>query len=319
MDVDASAEQWLADRRVFSVLGAMKAGTCSLRQHLRAYHWQDNLALPWQEPHFFDDDEQYARGPAHYVSWFGWDDEWGVSCSPAVVGDVTPSYLYLPEAVPRLRRIIPHARLVVMLRNPLDRVVSQHNHDLAKGRPVGRMRERWEQELAQHALSLPPSRHDIFGRGLYYLQLERLLRHFPWDQVLVVISERYRKNPHRELKRIRAFLGLSQRRDKCEDLPECHVRGPYLEVLPAADRAELRALYSQDVLRLKCLLQDSLPEWSDFACPVPAEITFRWRHGQTSERRVGQRRRKHQAIVRGFWHHVPETPVQIWVVRSSGA
>merc|ERR1719323_2015869 len=99
----------------------MKCGTCALRSHLKAKEWEDGLALPWQEPHFFDEAEEFQRGPAHYASWFGWGYSWH---PPSVVGDITPSYLYIPEAVPRIRRLVPHAKLVVLLRNPVDRAVS---------------------------------------------------------------------------------------------------------------------------------------------------------------------------------------------------
>jgi len=183
--------------------------------------------------------------------------------SPKAIGDITPSYLYIPAAVPRLRQIIPHSRLIVMLRNPVDRALSHHNHDLAKKRDVGRLRQRWEQELAADR---PPSRWDVFARGLYYEQLQRIFKHFPWDQVLVVISERYRKHTMQELSRVCAFLGLGATSccKQAEWQPETHVRGEYLEILLESDRNALRDLYVQDVQRLKELLCDPIPEWTDF-------------------------------------------------------
>ena len=108
----AAAVRWFADRNVFVVPGAMKGGTCSLRHHLCATAWEDNLSLPWSEVHFFDDDKEHARGAAYYASWFQWEG-W----SPRFVGAITPSYLYMPVVVPRLHQLVPHAKLVVMLRN----------------------------------------------------------------------------------------------------------------------------------------------------------------------------------------------------------
>jgi len=315
---DAEAARWLAERQVFSVVGAMKGGTCALRSHLRASAWENGLLLPSWEVHFFDEDDEHAKGALHYVSlltgeeeeaedregnwgwhsnarsgtWRGWNDggwwwdrasdessspwqqrpmSWDSTDSnrhwwrsPKAIGDITPSYLYIPAAVPRLQRIIPHSRLVVMLRNPVDRALSHHNHDLAKRRDVGRLRDRWERELAADG---PPSRTDVFGRGLYYEQLQRILKHFPRDQVLVVISERYRKDTMRELSRVCAFLGLNARSccERAKWQPEQHVRGEYREILVESDRNALRNLYIQDVNQLKDLLCDPIPEWTDFA------------------------------------------------------
>ncbi|CAK0909117.1 unnamed protein product, partial [Prorocentrum cordatum] len=115
---DAAARRWLASRSFFAVVGAMKSGTCALRYHLRASTWEDNSCIPAQELHFFDDDEEFRKGAAHYRSWFEWDKRWP---PPDVVGDVTPSYLYIPEALPRLRQLM----LVAILRNPVERFASQ--------------------------------------------------------------------------------------------------------------------------------------------------------------------------------------------------
>lgn len=185
----------------------MKSGTCALRCHLRASTWEDNSCIPVQELHFFDDDEEFSKGAAHYKSWFEWGEHWP---PPNVIGDITPSYLYIPEALPRLRKLVPHARLVVILRNPVERFASQHNHDLAKGRPVGSMRERLRRELlaAESRADRKPALSDAFARGLYGSQLRRLLDVFPRGQLLAVISERYRRSPLPQLRRIRAFLGL---------------------------------------------------------------------------------------------------------------
>lgn len=260
--LDIVAKRWLAERRVFVVLGAMKGGTSALRSHLCSLAWEDWMSLSWQEQHFFDDDEEFSRGVAYYASWFQWDES---REPPWVVGDITPSYLYMPAALPRLRSVVPHAKLVVMLRNPIDRALSHHNHDLHKERRVGRLRERWECELAARR---PPSRADVFGRGLYFSQLQRVLEHFPRKQLLVVISERYRQDIVREFRRVRSFLELSKQRLLKEDLPEEHVRGEYAEELGEADRRALRDLYAADVAALKAFLDDPLPEWRDFAEPV---------------------------------------------------
>ena len=140
---DVAAQRWLAARSVVIVPGAMKAGTCSLRSQLQWLGHGQDFFLPNQELHYFDEDEEFEKGAAYYSSWFcdaAWAD-WG----PKTIGDVTPSYMYLPKAMPRIAELLPHARIVVLLRNPINRAVSHHNHDLSKGRDVGTLQERWQQ------------------------------------------------------------------------------------------------------------------------------------------------------------------------------
>ncbi|CAE8633865.1 unnamed protein product, partial [Polarella glacialis] len=255
----------------------MKGGTCSLRAHLQASAWEDNVSLPNEEVHFFDEEEDFARGPSYYASWFQWSEHWD---PPDMIGDVTPSYLYVPSAIPRLKQLLPHARIVVLLRNPITRAVSHHNHDLDKGREVGTLLARFRGELGIRegsALSpLPQSRADAFRRGLYADQLQRLLSCFPASQLLVVVSERYRAEPRRELRRIRSFLGLGPGLESQEAPAEFHVRATpdghgYVEQLQSTSplRQTLREFYGRDVLRLRALLGDPIPEWSaDFGAPL---------------------------------------------------
>ncbi|CAE7254048.1 HS3ST6 [Symbiodinium sp. KB8] len=233
----------------------MKSGTCSLRAQLQWMANGDDLSLPSQELHFFDEDEEWARGPAYYASWFE-------DCS--MIGDVTPSYLYIPAAIERLADQLPQAQLVVLLRNPIARAVSHQNHDHDKNRPVGSLSQRYQKEMASYGS--PPSRSDAFRRGLYAEQMERLLHFFPADQVLVIIAERYRKQPEKELRRIRAFLGLKSVWFPAEALMEEHVRPEYSELLSAPLREELRRFYAADVQHLRGLLGDPLKDWdADFA------------------------------------------------------
>jgi hypothetical protein len=259
---DAAALEWLAKRRSFVVLGAMKCGTSSLRAHLRSTAWEDNSSIPAQELHFFDDAAEHAHGVTHYASWFNWGGDW----TPQLIGDVTPSYLYIPQAVPRLREILPAAKLIVLLRNPIDRMISHHNHDLSKQRSVGTMTKRFRREV-KLLDTAEPTRMDMVSRGLYHAQLGRLLQCFPASQLLVVISERYRSHTKRELNRVRAFLGLADLPPEfaSEQLIEHHVRGQYLETLSETERASCRNFYAEDVAKLKLLLSDEIPEWPDFA------------------------------------------------------
>jgi len=219
--------------------------------------------------HFFDADEEWAQGVARYVEWFD------TSCR--YIGDVTPSYMYMPAALERMRQLVPHARIVVLLRNPIDRALSNHNHDLAKGAERRaelldlRLLPRCEKELSAATL---PGLRDVFRRGLYADQLERLCQLFPEEQVRVVISERFRANPAEVVAGVRSFFGLPAWQGSVS-VPERHVRWEYEERLAAGERELLRDMYAEDVARLKAMLDDQLPEWQDFitCCPADDAVT----------------------------------------------
>ncbi|CAJ1431874.1 unnamed protein product [Effrenium voratum] len=195
-----------------------------------------------------------------------------------MIGDVTPSYMYLPQVLPRLRQFLPQARLVVLLRNPIARAVSHHNHDLHKYRPVGGLAARLRREARPLFAARqcrkpppPPSRQDALRRGLYSEQLARILNYYPAEQVLVVISERFRADPRRELRRVLEFLGEELPTAMPDDAFEPHhVRDVYWAPVPAQKgrlRRALRRFYGREVRRLRRMLDDPLPEWGeDFGC-----------------------------------------------------
>ncbi len=135
---------------------------------------------------------------------------------------------------PLLRQAAPEARLLVLLRDPLDRFESGISHDIGNGEDRDKT---WE---------------DSFRRGLYHRQLERLLRHFPREQVLVLQLERCTTQPRLMLDRTFTFLGLQGGAAALSRPIESVVnplRRPAV-TLSESDRAELRRAYEDDVRRL---------------------------------------------------------------------
>src|SRR5919106_2306555 len=98
----------------FFIAGTMRSGTTSLTRYFDD-HPQVYLA-PTKEIHFFD--LKYERG----LDWYGTHFS-GANGAPAV-GEATPSYVYLRDAVDRMAATVPDARIVVTLRNPVDRAYS---------------------------------------------------------------------------------------------------------------------------------------------------------------------------------------------------
>lgn len=173
----------------FIVIGAAKAGTTSLASYLKSH--PDIALSSRKEPHFFT--KEYDRGVAWYEELF-------VDCAGALaIGEASTSYTMAPqhpEAPGRIAELVPDARLIYVLRHPVDRVRSQYAHNLDRA---------LERKPLSEAIRQDPSYLDATR---YAYQLSRFRDHFPDDQIHVVVSEQLRHDRSRVLAGILEFLGV---------------------------------------------------------------------------------------------------------------
>lgn len=176
------------------VIGAMKGATTSLWEYLRS-HPQVHMS-PVKEIHYFDADRQYERGPDWYSSHFS-----GAGPEHVVVGEATPAYSRFPlhRDVPlRAAQLVPDARLIYVLREPVARIRSHYLHD----RSLGLESAPFEQAVLQRSTYVDTSR--------YAMQLDQWLRHYPRDRVLVLTSERLRAHQVETMQQVYRFLGVDE-------------------------------------------------------------------------------------------------------------
>ncbi|HYZ48537.1 MAG TPA: sulfotransferase, partial [Sphingomonas sp.] len=144
----------------FIVVGAAKAATTWIAHHLRE---RPDVFLPGPEPHF------YSR---FYDKGFDWYAKCFRGAQPEQkVGEKSADYLAHPDVPARLAATIPGVRLVVQLRNPIDRAYSDYCMFYRRG-TVGSDVER---HLRAGSAKYPRFLED----GLYYRHLSRFLEHFP--------------------------------------------------------------------------------------------------------------------------------------------
>lgn len=174
------------------VIGAAKCGTTSLHEYLDE-HPQISMSRE-KELHFFVDQKNWGRGLAWYESQF--------DPSAPVRGESSPGYSAFPlyRGVPeRMADTIPDAKLVYLVRDPVERIVSHYTH-----RTVN-----WpEMATLEEALAEPHLREWLVTPSRYWLQLERYLARFPAEQILVVDTDDLRASRVEVLARILAFLGV---------------------------------------------------------------------------------------------------------------
>ncbi len=199
----------------FLLVGVPKAGTTALHAALEQ-HPQLHLSRV-KEPKFFLSDgpppAQGGPGDAQTYQEHVWrraDYEALFDGAPegALRGESTPFYLYDLDAQARIRRLLPDARLIALLRNPVDRAHSNWSHLWAAGlEPERDFVAAVEAEPRRRAAGWAHFWHYV-GQGLYGRQLEHLYGLFPREQVLLLKYRDLRDTPREALDRVAAFLGV---------------------------------------------------------------------------------------------------------------
>lgn len=220
----------------FLCLGAQRSGTTSLHLLLSRH---PQLFLPgMKEVHYFS--LHADRSARWYRNHFK-------SVAPSrICGEITPYYLYHPEVPRRVRQTIPNVKLIVMLRDPVERAISGYFHAVRRGYESLEIEEAFASEPqrimgAGGVLRNPAGRHyshqhhSYAARSRYERQLDRWLEMFPEDRFLLIKYEDFVADKDAALSRIETFLGVSPTDDPGK--------------LPHANRSEGEAGLIQQGLR----------------------------------------------------------------------
>src|SRR6058998_2810767 len=178
------------ERVDFILAGAQKSGTTALHYFLNRH--PDIAMGDQQEIHFFDND-------ALFVSAVDYEDlhkHYPPLAPSMMAGDCTPSYLYHEPAAERIWKYNPKIKLLMILRNPVDRAFAHWNMQRFKGREPLDFFDAAREEQTRIA-GAPPAdarRFAYVDRGFYGRQLTRLFKFFRREQVKVVKFEDFRDN-----------------------------------------------------------------------------------------------------------------------------
>ena len=231
----------------FVGVGAQRAGT-SWWYELIAAHPQVFRSDPRKELHYFDrfwEREFSDADVTRYHRFF-------TRPPGRLAGEWTPRYMSEFWISPLLKRAAPDAKILVLLRDPVERFVS--------GVRLMRAQERHPAILAE----------DAFRRGLYFQQLSDLLVHFARDQVLVLQFESCRDDTITNLRRTYEFLEIADTNFVPSDVEKSVVvRGERQVVLPGRMRTLLIERYRDDVERLAAAFPEiDLSLWPSFSGPA---------------------------------------------------
>lgn len=237
----------------FLIIGVAKGGTSSLFSYLEQH--PDMQLSREQEIHFFA--SFYERGINYYRSFFPFKN------SEKLTGESSPYYFLHPQVPARVKKDLPHAKIILLLRDPVKRAYS--NYNMVKGVDwVDSFEEAVQIEkdrITPHheKMKVDPSyknqHHQTFSyvtRGFYYSQLQNWLEHYDLSEMLILKSEDMFENPKSTLAKVYHFLGVEEVFP--EDLRPRNNR--VYNGLSNEDYDKYKQLYTEDANKLSALLGD---------------------------------------------------------------
>jgi hypothetical protein len=174
------------------VIGAQKCGTTSLHYYL-GLHPQISMAGA-KELDFFVADRNWSRGVEWYKSHF--------TRPTPVRGESSPAYSnhpWFPDVPRRMASILPDARLIYLVRDPIQRIISHYLQRLSLG---------FEQRALSEALADAGPSNLYLSRSLYHWQLQQFLPFYPLERILIVATEDLYQRRLATLRRIFTFLDV---------------------------------------------------------------------------------------------------------------
>jgi len=199
----------------FIIVGTQRGGTTSLYHYLSAHPQVAPAAM--KETHFLTD--RFARGLDWYLGLFP------AALPPGVItGEATPYALFHPLSAQRLRAAAPGAKVIILLRNPIERAYSQYAMERARGDELLDFSDALAAEPARLAgeedrliadptyISRAHKHYSYVARSVYLPQLTRWWEAVPRDQLLILRSEDLYRQPMQTFARVTTFLGLDPQR-----------------------------------------------------------------------------------------------------------
>jgi len=197
------------------IIGAQKAGTTSLFDILSQH--PEISTSKMKEVHFAD--RNWWRGQSWYKRCF--------PKTPSITMEATPNYLFAPFAAERMMQVVPDARCIAILRNPIERAYSHYKYEYRRGGErysfedaLAAEAERTDSDWARAELdpefwSFALQHQSYMRRGLYAAHLAKWEAILPRNRLLVIEDQDIFQMPRLTLEKIQAFIGVTQQKNLC--------------------------------------------------------------------------------------------------------
>lgn len=240
----------------FLVVGAQKSGTTALDKYLRE-HDEIEMAIK-KEVHFFDNEKNFVKK----VDYSKYHSSFNNHQDAALKGEITPIYMYWSDSIKRIWEYNPNMKIIVVLRNPIERAYSHWNMERDRNADFLSFSEaiRTECQRCKEALPLQHRVYSYVDRGFYSEQIRRIHRFFSEDQVLIIKQESLKFDLSNTLSKICEFLGVkdfSSIQNK-----DVHSR-KYTSKISKEDFIYLKGLFSGEIKTLENILGWDCSDWLD--------------------------------------------------------
>lgn len=184
----------------FLIIGAQKSASTFIHVCLGEH---PEVFMPPNEIPYFEDPDFQQTGREEFERLFA-----GVEGEKAV-GIKRPNYLAKPEVPGRIKEMIPEAKLIAVLRNPVQRAVSAYFHYVNNGFiPPAPLERSMTRLLDGEYRKTYPKAAEILEYGLYHEHLERYLSFFDRGRILILFQDEIAKDNLAQLRRAYRFLGI---------------------------------------------------------------------------------------------------------------
>ena len=234
----------------FIIIGEQKCGTttlnCTLQQHR-------SIFTPLKEVHFFD--RHYKRGYTWYKNLFR-------NVKPNLIcGEKTPTYFYIDGCLKRISENIPNVKLIIMLRNPVDRAVSYYrSNKKIYNIPFSKAVNKGKNFIGNFNNTKSYNEFHFLNRGIYFKQLEKCYKLFPNENIFVYVLEKFIKFQETYLDHIQLNLGVNR---ELKELLHVNVaRRP--DKTTINEKRQLHKLYKPYNAKLFDILGYEIKEWNKY-------------------------------------------------------
>lgn len=200
----------------FLIAGVQKGGTTTLDYYLRQH--PEVCMANRKEVHFFDNEKLFADNKPPDYNFY--HSSFQPENTQQLIGESTPIYSYWRPSAKRIFDYNPQMKFILLLRNPIARAYSHWNKETINFHSYADQKEAvetlsfydailTEEQRCKSAAPLQHRYYSYIDRGFYTQQLNRLLRFFPRQQLLILKSEWLWNSPEQTLDEVYSFLGIS--------------------------------------------------------------------------------------------------------------
>jgi len=242
----------------FFIIGAQRSGTTRL-YHLLDKHPQISMAKPMRpEPKFFlqtpqNIDTQHYLNTYHQVR----------DSSIKAYGEKSTSYYEKPEVAQHIAQYFPDAKIIMLLRNPVDRAISNYFFTLQHGLETRTLEEVFIQKIPKPYIPkhISVSPFDYLKRGHYSQYLPAYIKKFSKNDVKILIFDNFIQNPQNSLNDIFDLLKITKQNIEISVAFEGQNSSNKTQVISQEIIDALHLYYSNEIHQLECLIDEDLSIW----------------------------------------------------------